>query len=523
MKALSGLDGVFLHVETAQTPMHVASLHLLDLPAGYSGDFHADLQRQVRRRLKAAPVLARKLASMPLQFANPVWVEDDRMDLDYHVQRLTLAAPGTREQLEDLVGRLHSEPLDRSRPLWRMAVIDGLQSGQAACYIQIHHAMLDGQAGVMLAQALFDPTPKTRTLPRATGHPEAGPGVLARAAAALKHDARQYIKLVQHLPGAVRTVVGLFDATSGNARGKLGQNFSFGPRTPLNVPITAERGFAGVSIPLEPLRQLAGMHEAKLNDIVLALCSGALRRYLSRHGGIPKEPLIATMPISLREAGNAEYTTQAMLALVNLNTHIADPVGRLRAIRDASGAIKGLAQRARGMIPTDFPSLGVPWLLQGVAALYGRSSIVKALPVFANVVISNVPGPPLPLYVAGARMTDYWPLSIVEHGVGLNITVMSYAGALGFGFTTARCAVPDARELSMSLLAALDELTSRGARAGGQMACARSRPPANQRHAQALSALWASAPRRELIAPSSGAPCAVGHRGSRPPRSPRRR
>jgi WS/DGAT/MGAT family acyltransferase len=277
----------------------------------------------------------------------------------------------------------------------------------------------------MLAQALFDPTPKARSLPRAPRHPDEHPGVLARAAATLRHDAGQYIKLVQHLPDAVKTVVGLFGATPRDARGKLGQNFSFGPKTPLNVPITAERGFAGVSIPLAPLRQLAEMHEAKLNDIVLALCSGALRRYLSRHGGIPKEPLIATMPISLRDAGNAEYTTKAMLTLVNLNTQIADPVKRLHAIRDASGAIKGLAQRARGMIPTDFPSVGVPWLLQGLAALYGRSGIVKALPVFANVVISNVPGPPLPLYVAGARMTDYWPLSIVEHGVGLNITAMS--------------------------------------------------------------------------------------------------
>jgi WS/DGAT/MGAT family acyltransferase len=460
MKALSGLDGVFLHLETAQTPMHVASLHLLDLPPAHAGDFHADVRRQMRQRLRVAPVLRRKLAPMPLQFANPVWIDDDCIDLDYHVQRITLAGPGTLAQLEDLAGRLHSEPLDRGRPLWRMAVIDGLQSGQAACYIQIHHAMLDGQAGVMLAQALFDATPKAkaRSSPRVPHRTHEHPGALVRAAAALGHDVRQYTTLVRRFPDAVRRVAGLFDGGPDNARGKLEQNFSFGPKTPLNVPITAERGFAGVSIPLAPLRQLAATHEAKLNDIVLALCSGMLRRYLSKHGGIPQKPLIATMPVSLRDAGNAECTTQAMLTLVNLNTQIADPTERLRAIRDASGAIKGLARRARGMIPTDFPSIGMPWLLQGLAALYGRPGISEALPVLANVVISNVPGPPSPLYVAGARMTDYWPLSIVEHGVGLNITVMSYAGSLGFGFTTARCAVPDARELSAFLLASLDEL-----------------------------------------------------------------
>lgn len=460
MKPLSGVDGAFLSLETRQTPMHVASLHLFDLPAGRAGDFHADIRRQMRRRLRIAPVLTRKLAPMPLQFANPVWVEDDRLDLDYHVQHITLPGPGTQAQLEDRVGRLHSELLDRSRPLWRLAVIDGLQSGQVGYYFQVHHAVLDGQAGVLLSQALFDLTPRPRVLPRGPAPHAEHPGLAELAAAALKHDVGQYIKFVRHLPGVLKTLAGLFGGAPGQAGGRLGQNFAFGPKTPLNVPITGERGFAGVSVPLDTLKRLATAHEAKLNDIVLALCGGALRRYLARHGGIPRQPLIATMPISLRDPGNTEYTTQATLSLVNLNTQIADPVKRLRAIRDAAGAMKGLAQRARGVIPTDFPSIGMPWVLQGLAALYGRSGIVDAMPPIANVVISNIPGPQVPLYAAGARMTDYWPLSIVEHGVGLNITVMSYAGTMGFGFTTARCAVPDARELASALRAALDELVS---------------------------------------------------------------
>ena len=166
------------------------------------------------------------------------------------------------------------------------------------------------------------------------------------------------------------------------------------------------------------------------------------------------------MPISLREAGNTEYTTQATMSMVNLSTQIADPVKRLRAIRAAAGAVKALAKRARGVLPTDFPSIGVPWVLHGLASLYGRSGLAGAMPPIANVVISNVPGPQVPLYVAGARMATYWPLSIAEHGPALNITVMSYAGAMGFGFTAARCAVPDARKLSVALLAALDELVA---------------------------------------------------------------
>jgi hypothetical protein len=156
---------------------------------------------------------------------------------------------------------------------------------------------------------------------------------------------------------------------------------------------------------------------------------------------------MAAMPISLRPSGNADYTTQATMSLVNLNTQIADPVKRLHAIRDASQAVKTLARQADGVIPTDFPSIGVPWLLHGLASLYGRSGIADAVPPIAN--------------VAGARMTTYWPLSIVEHGVALNITVMSYCGEMGFGFTAARCAVPDARELSAALMLALSEFAPR--------------------------------------------------------------
>jgi diacylglycerol O-acyltransferase / wax synthase len=464
MNVLSGVDGLFLHLETPETPMHVASLHLFDLPAGYEGDFTADVRRQLRRRLPLAPVFTRKLATMVLQFANPVWIEADQVDLDYHVQQVVLPSPGNPAQLEDSVGQLHAQLLDRSRPLWRLYVIVGLQSGQVGYYIKVHHAAVDGLAGVLLAQALFDLSPAPRRIARHAALPAEHPGRAALAAAALRHDAGQVVKLLRQLPDLLKTLAGLLGGPARHAASLAGgpsRNLALCPRTPINGPITGDRGFAGVSVPLATLRALAAAHDAKLNDIVLALCSGALRRYLAQHGGIPKKPLIATMPISLRDPGNTEFRTQATLSLVNLNTQIADPVRRLRAIRDAAGTVKGLAQRARGVIPTDFPSIGTPWLLRGLATLYGRSGVAGALPPIANLVISNVPGPAVPLYAAGARMATYWPLSIVEHGVGLNITVMSYAGAMGFGFTTARTAVPDPAELRTALLAALDELVLR--------------------------------------------------------------
>ncbi len=463
MKSLSGIDSSFLYLETPATPMHVASLHLFDLPPGYRGDFQARIKRQLARRLHLVPIFQRKLAPMPLQFAGPVWIHDDEVDLDYHVQRVTLPPPGTLAQFEDCAGRLHSELMDRSRPLWRVYVIDGLQSGQVGYYMKAHHAALDGQAAVLLARAMYDLTPRPRAVRpppgNGAGHSE-HPGMAELAAAALRHDAGQYVKLVRHLPDVVRTLAGMFGASgSGDAgKGQVGQDFAFGPRTSLNVPITSERGFSGLSLPLDVLKQLAAVHNVKLNDIMLALCSGTLRRYLAHHGGIPKKPLTAAMPISLRAADNTEYTTQATMPVVNLHSDIADPLRRLRAIRDSASAVKAMVQRARGVVPTDFPSIAMPWALQGLVALYERSKITAVMPPLANVVVSNIPGPQVPLYAAGARMRTYWPMSIVEHGVGLNITMMSYAGAMDFGFTTARSAVPDARELSHALVATFDEL-----------------------------------------------------------------
>ncbi len=459
METLSGIDGAFLNLETAATPMHVGSLHLFEVPSGYTRDFYAAVKRMMKTRM--VPVLRRRLAALPLQLANPVWVQDE-VDLDWHIRRVQLPAPGTWAQLETVVADLHAERLDRSRPLWMMVVLDGLATGEKAYYFKIHHAMLDGQAGVALAGALFDTSPDASTRKRTARPPaHSAPGTLALAAAAVRHDVAQYIKLVRELPGVVRTLAGIVRGSAASDLSELKRSISFGPRTMLNVAITAERGFATAAVPRAELKLIAAANAATVNDVVLALCSGALRRYLKRNASIPRKSLIASMPISLREQGNTDFRTQATLSLVSLATNIADPIKRLRAIRDSAGATKEVARQARSVIPTDFPLLGVPWILGALASLYGRSSVVDALPVLANVLVSNVPGPPVPLYVDGLRMSGYWPLSIVEHGVGLNITLISYAGQLCLGFTAARCAVPDARQLADDFLDAHEELKQR--------------------------------------------------------------
>jgi diacylglycerol O-acyltransferase / wax synthase len=521
MKPLSGLDGTFLNLETPATPMHVGSLHLFETPPRYRRDFCDSVKRMIASRLHLAPIFRRRLAQMPLQFANPVWI-DEGVDLDYHIRRIDLPRPGSWQQVQDCVGKLHAEVLDRSRPLWMMYVFEGLASGDKAYYIKIHHALLDGQAGAALARALFDLSPvpgRAKPVPREAKGAERPPGALTLAAAAFRHDAAQYVKLVRHLPDVVRALAGLVLGGGKPASrrlspktsigGELWRNISFGPRTPINAAITGERGFAAASISLGEVKEIAAAQEATVNDVVLALCSGALRRYLARHGGIPRKSLVATMPISLRDPGNREFTTQATLSLVSLATHIADPVKRLKAIRAAAGATKSVAKRVKSVIPVDFPTIGWPWIVGALASIYGKTRLANAIPPIANVVISNVPGPAVPLYVAGARMTGYWPLSIVEHGIGLNITLMSYVGELGIGFTAASCVVPQPQELVADVLAAHQELQRHVLRQPPLRATARRRTAAEGVKAGRVPA---SQPARDRhrTAPISAAAVAAG-------------
>lgn len=464
MKHLSGLDATFLYVETPEMPMHVGSLHLFDLPAGYSGDYFEDVKRHIAGRMHLAALFQRKLALMPFELANPVWVDDDDVDLDYHLRRLTMSKPGSMEQLEQLVGRLHSSLIDRSRPLWEFYVIEGFHTGQVAFYTKIHHAAMDGAAGVALANAVFDLTPQPRQVKPPRARPRTNQyqlGVAELAAAALTNTVQQYVKLAKILPDMGRAAVSLLRREKdedGKRRFVVLKQLRFGPKTPINVSITNQRSFAGASLPLAEVKQLAQRTQATVNDVVLAVCSGALRRYLDDHGCRPARSLTAAVPVSLREAGNTELNNQVSMMFVSLASTIADPIARLAAIKASSAMAKDLTGKVKTAIPTDFPSFGAPWLMSGLASLYGRSKLANAIPPLANVAISNVPGPQVPLYMAGAKVTLYYPVSIPAHGVALNITVQSYNGALGFGLTACRRAMPDVRTLAGYLVDAHREL-----------------------------------------------------------------
>ncbi len=460
MNHLSGVDATFLHLESPEMPMHVGALNVMDLPEGYQGDFYEDAKAYLTQRLHLADVFTRKLALMPFDLSNPVWVEDEDIDMDYHVRHVTLPAPGSNRQLQQYVARLHSSLLDRSRPLWEFFIIDGLKSGQVALYTKVHHAGIDGQAGVALGKAILDLEPTGRVIkpprPRARRN-QYQLGIAELLGAAISNTFQQYVKLIKAVPTIARTAKNVLVPAKGE-NGKrnwlLPKNLQlFAPRTSLNVAITNQRSFAGRTVPLAEVKQIAKLVGVSLNDVVMGTVAGGLREYFRHHNELPAKPLSAAVPVSLREAGDETANNQVSMVIMSLATDIKDPLERLRKINESSTSSKAMMGRVRAAIPTDFPMLAAPWLMSGLASLFGRSRLANVLPPLANVVISNVAGIPVQLYFAGAKIVSYYPVSIPAHSMALNVTVQSYNGRLDYGLIACRRALPDVAELADSLLA----------------------------------------------------------------------
>ena len=468
MQQLSGLDATFLYLETAQMPMHVGALHLFELPPGYPGKFVTALRKHIASRLPVAPVLRRRLWWMPLNLANPAWV-DAEPDLRRHIVEIKLPKGAGLPALEAEVSRLHSVLLDRERPLWKMHVFEGLAPGanghrRVGLYTQLHHAAVDGQAAVALANAIMDLSPVPRAIESRSSRrnkvfrlemTEMLRGVIG-------NQAQKVAEIVRGLPSTVGTLKNTASRViSGSLLlgGKGGpSNLTLAPRTPLNVSVGAGRAFAAVTLPLAELKELGRAHGATINDMVLMLCSSALRRHYAKRRLLPRKSLVAAVPITLREAGDTSPDNQASMSLVSLGTNIADTRKRLAHVQAATASMKSTMGDLKSILPTDFPSLGVPWLIEAATKLYGKARVADRIPQVANLVISNVPGPPVPLYMAGAKMLTNYPTSIVVHGLALNITVQSYDRSLDFGLMADAQALPDVRELADSIAIAFDDL-----------------------------------------------------------------
>jgi WS/DGAT/MGAT family acyltransferase len=461
MKSLGGLDASFLYMETPQTPMHVAGLSIVELPKGFHGNFYEVYKRHLASRLHLFPVLMKKIVPVPWDIDHPIWIDDDALDLDYHIRESRLPKPGTMEQLEDLVGRLHSNFLDRSRPLWEFYVIDGLADGHIAVYTKIHHAAVDGGAGMALTNMMYDLTPAGRQVtPPPPAAKQELPDALELIGGAYKNMLSQQVSALQKIPDVLKAIASVTMPVVGNVVRIPTQGLPnlIAPKTILNATITSQRSFTARSLPLAAAKAIAKESGTKLNDVVMATCAGALRRYLIEKHALPKESLVAFVPVSLRDPGNTEANNQVSGMLCSLATDIRDPLERLKAIQESSRQAKDLSGRVRDAQPRDFSIFGAPFVMHEAMQLYGRSRLADRLPPPANVVISNVPGPQTPLYVAGAKVLTLYPVSIPAHGMALNLTVQSYCGSLDFGLTACRKTVPDLRKLAGYLDESLQEL-----------------------------------------------------------------
>ena len=476
MRQLSALDTQFLNVESSTTTGHVGSVLLLDPSTAPDGDITLDQLCQLHEeRLHLAPVLRRRLVDVPLSLGRPYWADDPDFDLEFHLREIALPGEGTREQLGEQVARIHARPLDRSRPLWEAYLIHNVEGDGKAFYSKIHHAAIDGVSGAEILETILDITPEPREVepPREPWNPQE-PSFGDLAARAVAGVVRHPVTLLRTLPRSLPHVLDLPGATNipgmrtvndlaGLAGKLLGSDGGpparklRTPRTPLNSRITAHRRFAFGSVPLEEIKAVKNAFGMTLNDVVMTLTTSALRRWLLDHDALPSTPIVVAVPVSIRSEDVGGEGNLVSVMLAEMPTHLADPAERLQFVRASMNEAKEQFQTVPATILQDLSAV-IPTALSGLAArsLF-RLVTVPGLPF--NLFVSNVPGPQMPLYVAGGRVTGIYPVSAVTDMTGaLNITLFSYDGALDFGLIAAREVVPDVWNLIGYLRDALDEL-----------------------------------------------------------------
>ena len=454
MQQLTGLDASFLAMETTTTTGHVGGLSVLDAAGAPQPLTLARLTDVIAERLPLVPVLRRKLLNVPLGLDQPYWVDDPDFDIEYHVREIALPRPGSDAQLTEQVSRLHARPLDRSKPLWEIYLITGLAKRRAAVYTKIHHAAIDGVSGTELLTVLLDLDPSGRELPPSVPfRPAPPPPLPAIAAKAVARMAWRPVQTVQMTNEVLRWLPTLAPVMSTVVGGMLGLNRGDGevipttpgrpPATPFNKAITPHRRFAFRSVDLAEVKTVKNAFGVSVNDVVMAMTAGALRRWLTDHAALPSQPLIAMIPVSVRDPaskGALGNKVSAMLAM--LPTHVAEPDLRLELVHAATKIAK--AQQAaipQGLVD-QISDFAPPALTARAARVVAATGLLHRLPPF-NLTISNVPGPNTPVYLCGARLIAHYPVSVVADGQGLNVTLVGYLGQLHFGLISCRELVPD--------------------------------------------------------------------------------
>ena len=465
MRRMPVTDAFFLLNETRETPMHVGGVNLYTLPRGVDEqDFLQELGNLLRQECEMRRPFGERLRMGPLGAAGPVgWEQDGQLDLDYHVRHSALPRPGRYRELFSLVSRLHSTLLDRSRPLWEMHLIEGLQKRQFATYIKAHHCAIDGVGAMHLTNSMLSESPRERSTISPFSR-QAAEAYKARLAAG-RRSSRAEPPAHADLQAVAELLKQQFDA-AGNVAGALRRytDVWFGrggalsvpwrqvPRTHFNTTVSGARRFVAQSWPFDRVRAVAKAFDGTLNDAVLAMCAGALRRHLLAEGDLPTHSLKAMAPISLRDEDDVDSSNAIGFITADLATQIEDPVERLRAIQTSMRAGK---KQLSGMSRREVELYTI--LTQGPMALATVLGLGSRFPAFSTV-ISNVPGPRKPMYWNGARLEGIYPASIPFHGFAVNITLVSYAKSLDFGIVACRRSVPHVQRLIDYIEEALVEL-----------------------------------------------------------------
>jgi diacylglycerol O-acyltransferase / wax synthase len=490
VRQLTTLDAQFLAVESSRVYGHVGSLCTYDPSTAPGGELTVeDLCRMVDDRLHLLPPFRWRLVDVPLGIDLPYWLEDPDFDLDFHIRESAIPPGGDScRKLAETVARIYARPLDRAHPLWELYLIHGLPEGRVALLTKVHHAVVDGVSGNEILTVLLDAAPEGRELPpqpQGFGRGERRPGDLEMLGRGLLGVPRQPVRALRAMP---KTLPAITEIPGANAiplvprvskalsrlRGLAGAPCSPGileitsaraPRTPFNGRISQHRSFSFGSLPLDTVKAIKNEMGITVNDVVVTLCATAVRRWLHERDELPREPLVAMIPVSVRAPDQrGTYGNRISAMIVPIPTDVAEPRRRLQRAHE----LLGCAKANHAALPADLLTDATSFIPPAVAALASRAVIDvlgRTRPPL-NLVISNVPGPREPLYCAGALLEATFPVSVVVDGVGLNITVMSYRDHLDFGIVADRKQIPDAWPLMDHLGAALDELESVMPRAG---------------------------------------------------------